>query len=99
MSAASDLSKEEQINIRTALRFLHIRFGGWIPLGKALKMPRKTVAAAAGGRTVSARLAFRLARLVGVGIDELLVGRFPAPNACPYCGHIPSQPVEEHVGP
>lgn len=95
----SDLTKEEQVCVRTALRFLHIRFGGWIPLGKALRLPRKSVSAMAGGRTVSARLAFRLARLVGVGIDELLLGAFPHPGACPHCGHIPGQPVEEHVGP
>jgi hypothetical protein len=43
----------------------------------------------ARGGAVTASLAFRTARLVKIGIDDLLVGKYPHPNACPHCGHVP----------
>jgi hypothetical protein len=39
------------------------------------------------GATVSASLAYRVARLAEVGIDDLLAGAFPPPNTCPHRGH------------
>ncbi len=86
----SDLSVSEQTNVRTALKFLRSRCGGWAPLGTALGMAETTLANAAHGHSgVSARLAFRVARLAKVGVDDVLTGRFPSVGACPYCGHCP----------
>lgn len=84
-----DLTRDEQTKVRTALRFLHLRFGGWLPLGKALGQKETTLSNVSAGRAaVTPRLAFRIARLVKIGIDDLLLGKFPHPNACPYCGHV-----------
>lgn len=83
----SDLTVEEQTHVRTALKFLRSRCGGWAPLAKALHFKNTTVANVANGRSVSAALAFRVARLGRVTVDDVLAGRFPAPGTCPHCGH------------
>ena len=31
-------------------------------------------------------IAFRVARLAKVGVDDVLAGRFPPPGTCPHCG-------------
>lgn len=82
-----DLTTQEQNNVRVALRYLRLRFGGWLPLSKALRFKDTTLANAANGRVVTAALAFRIARLVDVGVDDLLGGKFPVPGVCPYCNH------------
>jgi len=85
---ASDLTSKEQANVRAALRFLRARCGGWVPLGKALGIKDTTASSVAGRGTVTASVAFRVARLAGVGVDGLLAGAFPPAGACPHCGHI-----------
>ena len=42
----------------------------------------------ARGRGVTPQLAFRVARLAGTSIDDLLGGHF-RPGACPRCGYLP----------
>jgi hypothetical protein len=87
----SDLDAKEQANVRTALRFLRARCGRWAAVAKALRFGRTTVANAAGGDIVaSAALAVRVAKLAGVGVDDVLRGRFPPPGTCPHCGHCAS---------
>ena len=83
----SDLTTEEQTNVRTALKFLRLQSGGWKPLAKALGFKSITLSHVAGGRTASASLAFRVARLAGVPVDDMLAGRYPGKGTCPYCGH------------
>lgn len=85
-----ELTKEEQDHVRAALRFLRIRFGTWASLAKVLKLAGKTMENMTHGRgpqAISERVAFRVARLAGVGIDDVLVGKFPPPGTCPFCGH------------
>lgn len=77
----SDLSKEEQANVRTAVAFLRARCGGAKALAKALRFSKATL------WRPSPTLAFRAAKLAGVGIDDVLTGRFPGPGTCPHCGH------------
>lgn len=85
----SDLTPEEQQNVRSALYFLRTRCGGWETVAKALKFEQRTVTnAACGHDPVRASLAFRVARLAGVPVDDLLAGRFPPEHACPHCGQI-----------
>ena len=38
-------------------------------------------------RPATPTMAFRIAKLAGVGVDDVLAGRFPAPGTCPQCGH------------
>ena len=81
----SDLTTKEQGHVRTALRFLRARCGGWKPLGKALHAHQLTLSVR--GRPISASLAVRVARLAGVGVDDVLTGKFPPAGTCPHCGH------------
>lgn len=84
-----DLTREEQANVRKALLFLHEKIGNWKSLSKVLHFEETTVLNVGNGkRTITANMAFRLARLVGIGVDELLAGKYPRPGTCPRCGHI-----------
>jgi hypothetical protein len=84
----SDLTTEEQTNVRTALKFLRLRSGGWKTLAKALRADGKQLGKIGAGRGgVTASLAFRVARLAGVPVDDVLAGRYPGEGTCPYCGH------------
>jgi hypothetical protein len=83
----SDLTAEEEKNVRTAVRFLKSRVGTWATLAKVLRVCPKTVE-----RSVSPMTAFRVAKFAGVGVDDVLTGRFPAPGTCPHCGHKAAGP-------
>lgn len=84
----SDLTAQEQGHVRTALRFLRTRSGGWSPIAKVLGFKDSTLSAILNGhKAVSVRLALRIARLAAVGVDDVLAGRFPPAGTCPHCGH------------
>lgn len=90
MSSPSILTSEEQQNVRAALRFLHIRFGTWQILAKALRFKRPRLVEATSGReAVGADLVLRVARLAEVPFDDVAKGRYPVKGACPHCGHVP----------
>jgi hypothetical protein len=83
-----DLTKQEQANVRAALRFLRARCGGWASVAKVLHLGESTLAMVGGGhRTVTPLIAFRVAKFAKVGVDDVLGGRFPEPGTCPMCGH------------
>jgi len=84
----SDLTTQEQTNVRAALRFLKMRCGSWERLAKVLRLKLSTLAHVNGGRSVSASLAFRAARLASVPVDDVIAGKYPPAGACPHCGHI-----------
>jgi plasmid maintenance system antidote protein VapI len=88
---ALDLTDAEQGHVRTALHFLRARCNGWRPLAKVLGTKHLTVARIARGRPVTPTMAFRIARLANVGVDDVLAGRFPPAGACPHCGHCAAQ--------
>jgi hypothetical protein len=95
----SDLAAKEQSNVRAALSFLRFRFGGLAPLAKALRLKETTIGRVRQGKAVSASLTFRVARLAGVSIDDLLAGRFPAPGTCPHCGRCgPAEDADQVPG-
>ncbi len=86
-----DLDENEQKHVRVAMRFLQVRLRGLAALAKALSIDYYTAQkAVTGARPVTARVAFRVARLVDVGIDDLLAGRFVPEGICPHCGRAPS---------
>ncbi len=89
---APDLTPNEQENVRKALAFLRARFGGWFQVAKVLRVNDTTVGAMAKGRTVTPMIAFRIARIVKVGVDDLLAGKFPEPGTCAHCGHRSEEP-------
>lgn len=85
----SDLDAKEQQHVRAALRLLRNRLGTWVSVADGLSMNVKNLEKTVrGGQRVSASLTFRVARLLGVMVDDLLVGRFLPPGACPNCGHV-----------
>ena len=85
----SDLDAKEQQHVRAALRYLHNRLGTWQAVADGVKAKTETIKTVIrGSDPVSASLAFRVARLAGVMIDDLLVGKFLPPGACPNCGHV-----------
>lgn len=51
-------------------------------LAKALRVSPTSLRAA-----TNPILAFRAARMAGVGVDDVLAGRYPEPGVCPHCGH------------
>ena len=79
----SDLTADEQRNVRAALRFLRVRCGGAELLAKSLRVDRRTL-----NRPPSASIAIRVARLAGIGVDDVLMGKFPPVGVCPHCGHL-----------
>ena len=84
----SDLTLTEQKHVRTALRYLRRRVGAWAPVADALHVAYDTLEKVVNERRgVTASLAFRVARLAGVPIDDVLEGRY-LPGACPRCGFV-----------
>lgn len=84
----ADLTPEEQEHVRNAIILVRVQFGGWKPLGKMLRFdPATIIHVCRERRSVSASLAFRLARLLGIGIDDLLAGKWPGDGACARCGY------------
>ena len=87
------LTDKEQRHVRTALRFLRFKVGGWQPLADALDMKADSLVKVvnARGRDVTARLAYSVARLTDVSIDDLLAGLLLSPRTCPHCGRAPDE--------
>jgi hypothetical protein len=42
-----------------------------------------------GEKNVSPTMAIRVARLAGVGVDDVLAGKYPLPGTCAHCGRGP----------
>jgi len=82
--------------VRTALRFLRYRVGGWQPLADALGVKADTISKVLrGGRSGTAALAYSVARLTDVSIDNLLAGQLLSPRTCPHCGRPPDDFADE----
>jgi hypothetical protein len=82
----SDLTTTEQANVRRALRFLRAKLGTWEGVAAALNTNWSTLKTARGKGAVSASLAFRVARVAGATIDDVVCGRYAPAGVCPYCG-------------
>lgn len=95
----SDLTDREQRAVRTTLLFLRVRSGGvWEPVARALNTKPNTISKiVAGSREVNASLAIRVARLIGVGVDELLAGAHMSSRVCRHCGHPPEDFADDEA--
>src|SRR5579872_1108730 len=88
-----DLTTEEQVSVRAALK--HLRAGhGWPALARGLRYEVKTLKEVAYGRLVTASVAVRLARFAGVPVDDVLTGRYPP--TCPHCRQKILPKADEH---
>ena len=85
------LTQKEQRHVRTVLRFLRLRVGAWKPVADPLGVKTDSLEKVVNGRgrDVTARLAYSVARLIEVSIDDLLAGGFLSPKTCPHCGRVP----------
>lgn len=85
----SDLDKKEQNHVRAALHFLRIQMGGLKLVAKAIHCDWQLLSHVVHERrSVTASTALRVARLLDVPFEDLLLGRYQ-PGACPKCGHRP----------
>jgi ribosomal protein L12E/L44/L45/RPP1/RPP2 len=93
------LTDKEQRHVRTALRFLRFKVGGWTPLADALGMKVDSIVKVvnARGRDVTARLAYSVARLTDVSIEDLLAGALLSQRTCPHCGRPPDDFADEET--
>jgi len=92
------LTDREQRHVRTAIRFLRFRVGGWQPLADALGVKADSLGKVLrGARDVTARLAYGVARLTDVSIDGLLAGALLSPRTCPHCGRPPDDFADEET--
>lgn len=82
------LSTIEETNVRAALRVMRDRYGAWAPVAKALRMHLKSLERIVSGRDrrVPAALSLRVAKTLGVPVEDVLQGKWPGPGACPRCG-------------
>jgi hypothetical protein len=82
------LTPEEQECVRVAMRVLRVRFGSYAKIARMIGADTRNTArwGHAKGKP-DARVALTVARLAGVPVDDVLQGRFPASDSCPFCGH------------
>ncbi len=68
-----------------------------VPMSRSSRTVAARVAttqdAGLGHGPASASMAFRLARLANVTVDDLLTGKFPPPGICPHCGYATAPPT------
>lgn len=80
-----DLTPQERACVKEALRFLLHRERSWSAVAKLLGVETLAPKEAAKPRAnPSAGIALRVARAVGVSIEDVLTGRWP--GVCPTCG-------------
>lgn len=90
-SVVSDLTADEQKHVRVAIVFLHQRARNWDALARALKIQPDTIYnIVKRRRSATASMAYRVARLLGSSIDDLISGRAVPADTCPSCGYVPS---------
>jgi hypothetical protein len=86
------LTPTQSANVRRVLRFLAVEHGSGNKLASALGMtPRALERARVPSRRISVELTFITARIAGVGVDDVLAGRWER-HVCPSCGHVGAHP-------
>lgn len=90
----SDLTLDEQNNVRAALRFLHKQCGEWAVVAKAIRINRATLTNLMCRDAVSVRVAFAVSRLLKISLDDLVAGQF-TPATCSHCGQ--AMPIDADV--
>jgi plasmid maintenance system antidote protein VapI len=72
------------------MRYLHTNVRRWKALWKAIGVQPDTIYRVLNGRRwVTAGMAFRVARLTNVSIDDLLAGKTVPAGTCPRYGRVP----------
>lgn len=67
-------------------------------MSRVLRFQANTLEKACNGRAiVTPTMALRVARFVGMSMDDLLDGKYAPPGTCPHCGRTPDFVDEETV--
>jgi hypothetical protein len=82
---SSDLTPEEQANVRAAMMYLRVRHGTLRRLARLMRANEGTVMHAMH-RTVSAGIALRVARVAETTMEDLIGGAWLPPGVCRHCG-------------
>lgn len=83
------LTPKEEGRVRRAMWVLHVRFGNWSSVSRALHYHRVTVERVLNIRKrASPAFALRVSRLLGVSLGDVLSGAWPKHGECPMCGAI-----------
>ena len=80
---------EEHAMLCASLRTARGLFGTWACLADAMRMPREALNLALRSKRISAAIAVRLSRALGVPLDTLTrpgLRLVPFPKVCPTCG-------------
>lgn len=84
---SSELTEEEQEHVRAVLRVLRVRLGTRRSVERALPLSHDVMlGVAAGRRTVTPMVAFRVARAFDAPIGAVLTGAALPPGTCRHCG-------------
>jgi hypothetical protein len=83
------LTLKEQRRVRAVLRFLRWRYGGWRALAQLLHVSYANLKNMASKDSIGPTLAFRIAKLADVKIDDVLTGEMLPKGTCPHCGRVP----------
>jgi hypothetical protein len=85
-----DLSLAEQANVRALLNVLRVKLGGanWRNVERVLPIAHSTLAEILAERVeISTTIAFRVAKALGVSLQEAITGAAVPPGTCRHCGH------------
>ncbi len=87
-----DLSLDEQEHVRVCLRSLRARFGNWRNVERSLPVAHSVMVDAMSGRVeISVVIAFRVAKVLGVSIYDVIDGRALPDGTCRSCGKEPGE--------
>jgi hypothetical protein len=98
-----DLSLAEQENVRVCLRALHAKFRNWRNVERSLPVAHSVLVDIMSGRVeVSVVIAFRVGKVLGASLYDVIAGRAVPDGTCAHCGKEPSEHwrcEEEAAGP
>src|SRR5215510_5865132 len=87
-----DLSLDEQEHVRVCLRSLRARFGNWSNVERSLPLAHSVLVETMSGRCeVSVVIAFRVAKVLGMSLYDVIAGRGVPDGTCTHCGKEPSE--------
>lgn len=84
---ATELTRQEQENVRAVLRVLKVQHDGLGYVAAKMGITGPSLENLLYGRPIGASTAIRVAKVAGVSVDDVLTGRYPGRLACRHCGH------------
>lgn len=87
-----DLTLEQQEHVRVCLRALHARFRNWRNVERSLPLAHSGLVEVMSERVeVSVVIAFRVAKVLGASIYDVIAGKALPEGTCRSCGKEPGE--------